>query len=90
MSKGDSEVGREMIAKAREVLHERKTAYQLCFSSPAGQAVLEDLAKFCFATDTVFDPNQRQQDRIIGRNDVWRRVQEHLNLSSADLYKRYA
>ena len=39
----------ETVRKTFDYLRHRKTAYQLCFGSPAGQRVLLDLAQFCRA-----------------------------------------
>lgn len=70
-------------------LHERRTAYQLTFGSRAGQTVLKDLAKFCRANETCFAADERIHSAREGRREVWLRIQQHLNLSEADLYRLY-
>ena len=67
-------------------LTDRERAYRLAFSSPAGKAVLADLAKFCRATETVFNPDPRLTDVLIGRNEVFRRIQNHIHLTPEELY----
>ena len=74
----------------------RKADYQLCFKSPAGQRVLGNLAPFCCASDPtlVTAPNHGPVDIhrtmiLIGRRDVWLRIQNHLNLTPEQLYALY-
>jgi len=66
-------------------LRQRKRAYQLVFRSPAGAEVLEDLAKFCRASDTCFDPDPRIHAALEGRREVWLRIQEYLDLTPEQL-----
>jgi hypothetical protein len=79
----------ELVAKAWDFIRGRKTAYQLVFNrtSPAVSVVLADLSNFCRANGSVFHPDQRMTDVLIGRQEVFRRIQDHLNLSSQDLYR---
>lgn len=65
----------------------RKRAYQLTFGSPAGNDVLIDLAEFCRAGETCFDPDPRVHAALEGRREVWLRIQQHINLSSEQLVK---
>lgn len=66
-------------------LRQRKRAYQLVFRSPAGAEVLEDLARFCRASETCFDPDPRIHAALEGRREVWLRIQEYLNLTPEQL-----
>jgi hypothetical protein len=70
-------------------LQGRKRAYQLAFGSPAGEAVLLDLAKFCRAHETCFDPDPRIHAVLEGRREVWLRIQQHMNLSVNQLAALY-
>ena len=85
----------ERIGKTLDFLRGRKHAYQLVFGNRAGDRVLEDLAKFCRATEScaVLDANGRLDEKmtfvLIGRNEVFQRINQHMNLSSADLYTLY-
>jgi hypothetical protein len=65
-------------------------AYDRVFlGSTAGQMVLRDLARFCRAMETIYDPDPRKTDILIGRNEIWKRIQDHLNLTPAELYDIY-
>lgn len=77
------------IRKTWEWIRRTKRAYQLTFprNGQAQQIVLQDLARFCRANETVFNTDQRLTDVLIGRNEVWKRIQDYLNLSSEDLYQ---
>lgn len=79
---------KDAIRKTFEFIRGTKRDYQVTFGkSPAAQRVLEDLARFCRANETVFHENPRLTDVLIGRNEVWKRVQDFLNLTSEDLYR---
>ena len=78
----------EAYAKARktlEFLGRRQRAYQLCFGSPAGKAVLKDLAYYCRADRSAFHVNERAHAAIEGRREVWLRIAHHLK----QLYELY-
>lgn len=49
--------------------------------------VLSDLRKFCGVGGSKFHPDQRTTDRMIGRDDVWMRIQSYLNLTEDQVYK---
>lgn len=70
------------MADARKVIG----AYKAVFLGPNGQLVLRDLARFCRANDTVYHPEQRKTDVLIGRHEVWLRLQRFLNLTAHDLH----
>lgn len=76
--------------KTMDFLRGRKRAYQLTFKSPAGEEVLQDLAKFCRANSTAFDADPRVHAALEGRREVWLRIQAHLNLSSEQLMDLFA
>lgn len=73
-----------------DFLRRRKIDYQLTFTSPAGQGVLHDLAKFCRADDNAYTKDPNQTHVLIGRREVWLRIQKHLNLTPDQLYEIYA
>ena len=73
-----------------QFLRERKQAYELSFTSPAGQRVLTDLAKFCRADDTCFHADPRLHAVLEGRREVWLRIQQHLNFTHAELAAIYS
>jgi hypothetical protein len=72
-----------------EFLRGRKRNYQLAFGSPAGQVVLQDLVKFCRACETTYDADPRIHAALEGRREVFLRIQQHLNLSSEQLFSLY-
>jgi hypothetical protein len=72
-----------------DFLRHRKRSYQLAMMSPAGQDVLRDLAKFCRADRSCFDADPRLHAVAEGRREVWLRIQQHLNLSSEELFVLY-
>lgn len=82
-------MSRDLIERTLDFLRRRKQGYQLAFSSPVGQEVLADLAKFCRANTTCFDPDPRIHAALEGRREVWLRIQQHLNLPSEQLYAIY-
>lgn len=73
-----------------DFLRRRKQSYQLALTGPAGQDVLRDLAKFCRANESAFDPDPRIHAALEGRREVWLRIQAHLNLTPAQLYELFA
>ena len=70
---------------------ERKTAYQLTFSSPAGKAVLDDLKVFCRGRETCVVPGNRDATYVLeGRRETYLRIQDHLELTAEQLIKLYS
>lgn len=68
-------------------LRSRRRNYQLAFGSPAGREVLVDLARFCRANETCVIPNDRDKTLVLeGRREVFLRIQQHLNLTSEQLF----
>lgn len=73
-------------------LGQRRRAYQLAFGSTAGREVLKDLSLFCRARETcVVAERNKTVDRertlvLEGRREVWLRIQQHMNMSEAELY----
>jgi hypothetical protein len=79
-------VERQLERETFETLRERKQSYQLSLRSVAGQAVLHDLAQFCRASESTFDPDPRVHALKEGRREVWLRIQEHLDLTPEELF----
>lgn len=69
-----------------DLLRNRKRGYQLCFSSPAGNAVLMDLAVFCRAVEPCWHEDPRKHALLEGRREVFLRISNHLNLTGEQLY----
>ena len=77
------------LDKLKQFFSRRRSAYVTTFRGPEATIVLADLAKFCRANETVFHPEQRVTDALIGRNEVWLRIQQHLKLSDDELLEIY-
>ena len=73
-------------------IHKRKQAYQLTFqvNQPANVIVLEDLARFCRASETCAVPGERDKTLLLeGRREVWLRICQHLHLNEEQLMQLY-
>lgn len=77
------------MPSTKEFIRERKRAYQQCFGSPAGKAVLEDLIKFCRGSESCWHPDPRIHAALEGRREVFLRIEQHVNETSDQLAERY-
>jgi hypothetical protein len=68
---------------------QKRKAYRDVFAGPVGAIVLQDIAKFCRATETCYDPDPRIHAALEGRRELWIRIQNHLQLSPEELWKLY-
>jgi len=80
---------RETIKEYRDRILGRNVAYNRVFDkkSPYVDIVLKDLAKFCRAYDSTFDPDPRKHALQEGRREVWLRIVENLELSIDEIYR---
>lgn len=80
---------RERAGRAFEFLRRRRNAYQLKFpkANRANDLVLMDLAKFCRARKSCFHADPRMEAILIGRNEVWLRIMNHLNLTTEEVFE---
>ena len=76
----------ERYYKAMELIGFRKKVYRVTFISPAGKAVLADLAKFCHVRAAPFHPDERRNDILIGRQEVFWRIANFLHLPEEEVY----
>ena len=79
----------EAYQRVLDFLRLRKRAYQLTFTNPKQSEVLKDLARFCHANRVPYHADQRKTDILIGRQEVFYRIMEHLNLQPEELYDIY-
>jgi hypothetical protein len=79
----------EAERQAFELIQERKRAYQLVFTGPSGQMVLENLAVFCRANESCFHADPRIHAVLEGRREVYLRIREHLDLTTEQLFEFY-
>ena len=72
--------------KTLDFVKRRRYHYQLTFAQPAGQNVLDDLAKFCRAHETCVIPGDRDRSLVLeGRREVWLRIMQHMAYSPEQL-----
>jgi hypothetical protein len=76
------------LKEALAITTENKLAYNACFNfdAPQGFAILKDLARFCRANESTFNPDPRTHALLEGRREVWLRIQEHLQLTTEQIY----
>ena len=77
----------DLVEKAKQFVLSRQYAYRQTFKGPLAEAVLRDLAGFCRANESTFHEDARLHAVAEGRREVWLRIQNHLNLSPADLWR---
>lgn len=76
--------------EALKIFADCKRAYQLAFNTPAGQAVLADLAPFCRVKETCVVPGDRDRTYVLeGRREVVLRIHDYLELSAEQLRDKY-
>jgi hypothetical protein len=77
--------------RARAFLQNRQRAYLRVFGGESAEVkeVIADLKKFCLADESAYDPDPRTHALLSGRQEVWIRISEHLNLKLDQLYDRY-
>lgn len=80
----------ELTERLRIALLERQHRYKQIFKGPNADAVLFDLARFCRANESTFNPDPYLSAVAEGRREVWLRIQRHLQLSPADLWALYS
>jgi hypothetical protein len=79
-----------MTADLKEVLADRQRAYALALKTPAGEAILADLAVFCRANETCVVPGDRDRTYVLeGRREVYLRIKDHLELAIDQLAEKY-
>ena len=86
-----------MMGRIREFLRSRKQSYRQVFygenngvPSIPGGVVLDDLAKFCRAHESPFHKDERATLIMLGRQEVWLRIQHQLNMTDDQLWAFYA
>ena len=83
------------LDKIKDFLRFRKQSYKQVFNgddgkpSIAGGKVLEDLSKFCHAHESAFSPDDRATLIMLGRQEVWLRIQHQLNMTDEQLWDFY-
>jgi hypothetical protein len=78
-----------MIDRIKDYLTTRAQAYRFVFKGVHGERVLGDLARFCRAHDSTFNPDPRAEGILQGRRDVWLRISRHLNMTEEELWSHF-
>jgi hypothetical protein len=78
-----------MTAEAKDFLKARAQDYTKTFKGVQGERVLDDLAKFCRAHESTFDPDPRVEGIMQGRREVWLRIATHMNMTEQQLWSHF-
>lgn len=81
--------GGDLLQHLRNALNRRRYAYQTTFKGPLAEEVLADLARFCRAHESTFNPDPRAHAVLEGRREVWLRLAHHLRLTEAQVWELY-
>ena len=78
--------------QVKSALQARKQAYVHVFEpegNKSAEKVLKDLAKFCRAHETTFNPDPRLHALMEGRREVWLRILEHTKFTQEEFMQKY-
>lgn len=77
------------LQRALDFLRLRKRAYGLTFQKGMQNEAIKDMAKFAHIGKAAYNKDQRLNDILIGRQEMFFRVVDHLKLSPEELYDLY-
>jgi len=84
----------ERVDFAQHILRDRRDAYLRFFGGTGNpgdkRLVMEDLRKFCRGGQTTWADDARLHALLTGRNEVYQRIIDHLELNFDDLWTRYS
>lgn len=84
----------ERVAEAQQVLRNRREAYIRFFGGTGREGdrtvVMSDLRKFCRGGQTAWADDARLHALLTGRQEVYQRIQDHLELSFDEMWERYS
>lgn len=71
------------LAQAWHYLTHRRQVVRdtIKLSTPGGQRFISELARFCRINEGVWDEDQRRTDVLIGRQEVYHWIMQHLKLT---------
>jgi hypothetical protein len=75
-----------------DIMRDRQIAYRQVFGtpdSPAHKLVLQDLNRFCRATDSTFHTDERVHCLLEGRREVVLRIHDYMTLSVDELCNKH-
>lgn len=67
-------------------INDKRITYNQVFNNPPGKEVLTDLRKFCYATQTLFDPCPYEMARREGRREVFLQIATIMKVKFEDFY----
>lgn len=83
----------QQATDAQQALRGRRAAYQRLFNATgaenAKKAVLKDLERFCRGNDTAWADDARLHALLTGRQEVYRRIMDHLEMTFDDQWEKY-
>lgn len=73
--------------KTKKQLEDRIKSYKGLFSkdNEFAKVVLDDLSKFCYANRSTYHTDPRMSDILIGRREVFLRLQKHAEIDEERL-----
>jgi hypothetical protein len=77
------------VANTLKLLRWRRRGYKLWFGTDAGKEVLKDLLAFSKFLEGPARPTNEETWRLIGRQDMIRRIQQHVHLTEEQLFALY-
>lgn len=75
-----------MSLELAEAIRQSQGSYRATFLPAAGQTVLRDLAKICFAAASTFHTDPRIDAYQQGQRSVWLHISQRLGLTTEELY----
>lgn len=85
-----------MVDRVLDFLSRRRQSYARKFdiasndlSASDAQVILNDLMRFCRGGESLFHPDRRMTDVLIGRQEVLHRIIDYARLDPAVLYEKY-
>lgn len=81
---------RALAEKARGEMQRRSDAFRAVFGADTvhAQAVLEDLSRFCRASESTFHPDPRVAAALDGRREVFLRIRAYLDRDVDELLRQ--
>lgn len=81
---------KDVIDSTFSYLRDRRRAYNLLFmNTEPANIVMRDLIEFSHWGEGPARPTNEETWRLIGRQDVVRRIQQHANLTDAQLFNLF-
>lgn len=79
---------KDTLSKLQYFIRGKKFDYCQVFNpkNMTSKRVLMDLAKFCRANKTTYNPDARIHAVLEGRREVWLHIQNYLQLTNEELY----